>query len=107
MPPRLVAWSGVEIACLSLASLGVLPASVTSTGEGLAAVYGRDRTGILVSAFHGGLAGSGALLAAVGVHRLASAASLATGGPWSLSDPVSASAPLGMTLWVGCVPRVA
>ena len=90
---------------LSLASL-LLPASVTSTGEGLAAVYGRDRTGILVSAFLGGLAGSGALLAAVGLHHLASAASLATAGPWSPSGPASASVPLGMTLWVGCVAWV-
>ena len=190
---------------LSLASFGVLPVSIGSAGEGLAAFHGRDRTDVLVAAFLAGLAWSGAFLvylaalhhtlrsrhddtaallsdvgfaggivnaavivlclfflllasfrahdpalssslqdasalangctgygtavcvggfslglrrigfpswlvvlgAGVGLHHLASAASLATAGPWSPAGPVSASAPLGMTLWVGCVAWVA
>ena len=45
--------------------------------------------------------------AAVGLHHLASAASLSAEGFWSPSGPVSTSAPLGMTLWVGCVAALA
>jgi hypothetical protein len=40
-------------------------------------------------------------------HHLASAFSLSIEGFWSPSGPVSTSAPLGMTLWVGCVAALA
>ncbi len=45
--------------------------------------------------------------AGVGLHHLASAAALSSEGFWSPSGPVSTSAPLGMTLWVGCVALLA
>lgn len=48
-----------------------------------------------------------ALGAAVGLHHLASAAAFASAGFWSPSGPVSSSAPLGMTLWVGSVAALA
>jgi hypothetical protein len=48
-----------------------------------------------------------ALGAAVGIHHLASAAALSSDGFWSPSGPVSSTAPLGMTLWVGCVAALA
>jgi hypothetical protein len=44
-----------------------------------------------------------ALGAAVGLHHLASAAAFATEGLFSPGGPISTSAPLGMTLWIGCV----
>jgi hypothetical protein len=44
-----------------------------------------------------------ALGAAVGLHHLASAGALAREGVWSPTGPISTTAPLGMTLWVGCV----
>ena len=40
---------------------------------------------------------------AVGLHHLASAAALSPIGFWSPSGPISSTAPLGMTLWVGSV----
>jgi hypothetical protein len=43
----------------------------------------------------------------VGLHHLASAAALATEGVFSPQGPISTSAPLGMTLWVGCVAGLA
>jgi hypothetical protein len=43
----------------------------------------------------------------VGIHHLASAAALSSEGFWSPSGPVSSTAPLGMTLWVGCVAALA
>jgi hypothetical protein len=48
-----------------------------------------------------------ALGAVVALHHLASAAALARSGLWSPSGLVSASAPLGMTFWVGCVAALA
>jgi hypothetical protein len=48
-----------------------------------------------------------ALGAAVAAHHLASAAALAPAGPWSPRGAVSMTAPLGMTLWVGCVAVLA
>jgi len=48
-----------------------------------------------------------ALGAAVGLHHLASAAAMAPAGLWSPSGLVSTTAPLGMTLWVGCVAALA
>jgi hypothetical protein len=48
-----------------------------------------------------------ALGAAVGLQHLASAAALAPAGLWSPSGLVSTTAPLGMTLWVGCVAALA
>jgi hypothetical protein len=45
--------------------------------------------------------------AAVGLHPLASTMSLAAEGFWSPSGPVTTTAPLGMTLWVGCVAALA
>jgi hypothetical protein len=44
-----------------------------------------------------------ALGAAVGLHHLASAAAFATEGVFSPQGPISTTAPLGMTLWVGSV----
>jgi hypothetical protein len=44
-----------------------------------------------------------ALGVAVGLHHLALAAALSATGPWSPGGLVSTTAPLGMTLWVGCV----
>jgi len=44
-----------------------------------------------------------ALSVAVGLHHLASAAALAPAGFWSPRGPLGSTAPLGMTLWVGCV----
>jgi hypothetical protein len=41
--------------------------------------------------------------AAVGLHHLASAAAFATEGVFSPQGPISTTAPLGMTLWVGSV----
>jgi hypothetical protein len=48
-----------------------------------------------------------ALGAAVALQHLASAAALAPAGLWSPSGLVSTTAPLGMTLWVGCVAALA
>lgn len=48
-----------------------------------------------------------ALGVAVGLHHLASAASLAPVGRWSPSGLISTTAPIGMTLWVGCVSALA
>lgn len=55
--------------------------------------------------------GSPLWLAAVGVwvalHHLASAGAMAREGFWSPGGPVSSTAPLGMTFWVGCVAVLA
>jgi hypothetical protein len=48
-----------------------------------------------------------ALGAVVGLQHLASAAALAPAGRWSPSGLVSTTAPIGMTLWVGCVAALA
>jgi hypothetical protein len=48
-----------------------------------------------------------ALGAAVGAHHLAAAGALATRGSFSPTGWLAASAPLGMTLWVGCVAALA
>jgi hypothetical protein len=48
-----------------------------------------------------------ALGVAVGAHHLASAAALGSQGAWSPYGAVSLGAPLGMTLWVGCVAWLA
>ncbi len=45
--------------------------------------------------------------AAVGLHHLVSAAALSNEGFWSPFGPISSTAPLGMTLWVGCVAALA
>ena len=204
-PAHLVAWSGADVVVLSIASLGVLPASVGANGEALTAIPSRDRAAILLATWLACVAWSGAFLVfvaalqqalrarqdetitllagvgfaggvvnaavivlcmfflalaafrerdpallsvaldgsflansftgyatavcvggflpalrrsgfpswlgvlgvAVGMHHLASAAALAPTGFWSPSGPISSTAPLGMTLWVGCVSLLA
>jgi hypothetical protein len=49
----------------------------------------------------------GVVGASVAVHHLAAAGALATRGGWSPSGWVAATAPLGMTVWVGCVAALA
>jgi len=43
----------------------------------------------------------------VALHQLASAAAMAREGFWSPGGPVGTTAPLGMTLWVGCLAALA
>ena len=87
--------------------------SLAQDGSTLANSFTGYATAVCVGGFSPALRRVGfpswlvALGFAVGLHHLASTMSLATEGFWSPSGPITTTAPLGMTLWVGCVAALA
>lgn len=99
----LAAFRSGDLQTLSLLHDGGLLAN-SFTGFGTAVCVGGFSPALRRSGFPSWLVVLGV---AVGLHHLASAAALAPTGFWSPSGPISSTAPLGMTLWVGCVSLLA
>lgn len=99
------------------AAVIVLSVFFLAFGERAASLLANNFTGFATAVCVGGFAPAlrrigfpgwlFALAVAVGLHHLASAAAFATEGPFSPQGFVSTTAPLGMTLWVGCVGALA
>jgi hypothetical protein len=95
------------------AAVIVLTVFLLARGEQAASLLANNFTGFATAVCVGGFSPAlrrvgfplwlALLGAAVGLHHLASAAAFAAEGVFSPQGPISTSAPLGMTLWVGCV----